>query len=156
MKFEPLKDLSNTGARTGFCGGFTHALEYLDGPLKDKAIKLDEVYSYKEIIEGELSSYEGTLDSFDWIGTHVIRIKGTLGRRYMYNSIYSNDLVVTIVNPCETSTVNDNGKLRLEDMLVPRGSGFLEFAYDGPRNSASFDYGNGYNKCGDLEYTFLD
>ena len=40
-------------------------------------------------------------------------------------------------------------------MVVPEGSSDLKNDYIGPTNSISVIYGNGYDRCGPLKYTFL-
>ena len=40
-------------------------------------------------------------------------------------------------------------------MDVPEGRGLLKDTYVGPKNSMSVIYGNGYDRCGPLKYSFL-
>ena len=44
----------------------------------------------------------------------------------------------------------------IEDFIVPEGQSQIELVYNGPTNSASAKYGNGYDLCGKLTYTLLN
>ena len=109
----------NVEAGTG-CGGFTYELEYLSGPLTALGIDPLTVYTLTETGgSGGPIDMVGTAPNWDWIGDHTYRIKCTNGHSSnspygdgtgLYNSVYSNDFVVTIVDPCMTAVVNhDNG-----------------------------------------------
>ena len=44
----------------------------------------------------------------------------------------------------------------MDEMLVPPGSDLLTQKYDGPKDSVSAEYGNGYDRCGRLQYSWLN
>ena len=44
----------------------------------------------------------------------------------------------------------------MTDLAVPLGQFKEEVSYVGPTDSTSVTYGNGYDRCGNLEYSFLD
>lgn len=74
----------------------------------------------------------------------------------MFNSVTSEAIEIEIINPCLTSVVNGDQDIVIEDMTVAPGQTLLELLSDGPTDSASVTYGNGYDKCGNLTYIWLD
>ena len=106
------------------------------------------------------------LNSTDWLGTHYYRIKSTLGtydpdpnsrgNNGLYGTVYSDPVPVTIINPCMNSTVNSDEGMLVEEIFVPINKTEWDWTYEGPTNSMSLIYGNGYDKCGPLKYSFLD
>ena len=74
----------------------------------------------------------------------------------MFNSVYSDLVELVIVNPCRNSTVNMDGALQVLDMDVLFGNEYVAEEYDGPKDSISTIYGNGYDKCGPRSYSLLD
>lgn len=106
------------------------------------------------------------MEEFKWLGTHWFRIKSTLGipdpspvargKNGLYKTIYSDPVPVTIVNPCRNSTVNHDGEFFIDNMFVPINTEITWDRYAGPTDYISDFYGNGYNKCGDRVYTFLE
>ena len=74
----------------------------------------------------------------------------------MFNSVYSDLVELVILNPCQNSTVNKDGTLEILDMDVPFGDEFVTKEYDGPTDSISTIYGNGYDKCGPRKYSLLN
>lgn len=64
--------------------------------------------------------------------------------------------MLRIVDPCLNSVVNFDNILKVVDMRVPLGLTVLTNSYTGPKDSVSATYGNGYDKCGALQYTILD
>lgn len=60
-----------------------------------------------------------------------------------------------ITNPCVHAVVNADGKFALKDLKVPITLDRESVTYKGPSNSVSVLYGNGYNRCGPLKYSFL-
>lgn len=74
----------------------------------------------------------------------------------MYGSVYSEEVPLVLVNPCLNSTVNADQGFEVPDMAVTLGEKRESWTYDGPTNTISDVYGNGYNKCGPIKYTFLD
>lgn len=73
----------------------------------------------------------------------------------MYKSAYSKEVRLTILDPCRNSTVNEDLGLKITDMAVPEGKNLIKEIYGGPTNSMSVTYGNGYDRCGPLKYSFL-
>ena len=52
--------------------------------------------------------------------------------------------------------VNGDSGLVIDDLFVPVGSDVLDLVYAGPTDSTSVTYGNGYDKCGDLLFEWLN
>ena len=52
--------------------------------------------------------------------------------------------------------MNGDGNLVIEDMNVPGGQTLVDLIFEGPKDTASVIYGNGYDRCGDLTYLWLD
>ena len=108
----------------------------------------------------------GAVQDFSWLGTHSIVIKSTNGKvdlspeargdKGLFISVVSEIIEIEIVNPCLTSIVNEDQNVVLEDMMVANGKILYELSLDGPTDSASVTYGNGYDKCGNLTYLWLD
>jgi len=44
----------------------------------------------------------------------------------------------------------------IPDIEVPLNQENIQVNYAGPTDSASLSYGNGYDKCGSIEYTLFD
>ena len=63
---------------------------------------------------------------------------------------------MTILNPCVNSIVNADNGLILTDLEVPIGQTLISLDFNGPTDSASVTYGNGYDKCGPLTYQITD
>ena len=74
----------------------------------------------------------------------------------MFNTVYSDFVELVIVNPCRNSTVNMDGALQVLDMKVPLDDEYVTEEYDGPTDSISSIYGNGYDKCGPRSYSLLE
>ena len=108
----------------------------------------------------------GAVQDFTWLGTHQFAIKSTNGKldtsptargnSGLFSSVISDVLTITIVNPCLRSIVNADGGLAVENLFVPINESLLDVTYDGPTDSISVIYGNGYDKCGNLKYEWLD
>lgn len=108
----------------------------------------------------------GVVEDFSWLGTHKVLIRATNGRenlavgargdKGLYRTVDSEVLEIEIINPCLTSIVNFDQNLELEDLAVPNGQKVVELISNGPTDSASVTYGNGYDKCGNLTYIWLD
>ena len=105
------------------------------------------------------------MNARSWLGIHNLRIKSTLGSynstltakgvNGMYESVNSKTVKLTILDPCRNSTVNGDLGLNITNMAVPEGTNKLMDVYLGPKNSISVIYGNGYDRCGPLKYSFL-
>ena len=78
------------------------------------------------------------------------------GDRGYYNHVYSNLVEITIRNPCKQSIVNNNANLIIRDLPIPEGQTSLAYTYEGPSDSVSEQYGNGYDICGSLTYVITD
>ena len=161
LDFAAMKDLTHTGTDLGFCGGYTHQLQYVAGPVQTADMS---IYSETWPVE-KLYSFQGTVTNFDWIGKSTLRIKSTLGRfsdsnirgnRGLFKSVYSEPITLTINNPCINSVVNADLLLKWNNMSVPQGLEHFQQVIKGPTDSISSLYGNGYDKCGPRVYTFLD
>ena len=74
----------------------------------------------------------------------------------LYETVYSSDVELTILNPCRNTTVNDDTGLVITEVNVPVGKTELLLSYKGPSDSMSVLYGNGYDKCGPMRYTYLN
>ena len=108
----------------------------------------------------------GAVQDFSWLGKHSVQIKATNGKEDqspeargtagLFNTVYSEILEIEIINPCLTSIVNEDENVVLEDMKVPPGQKLVELVLEGPTDSTSVIYGNGYDKCGNLTYIWLD
>lgn len=108
----------------------------------------------------------GSIGDFNWLGSHKLRIKSTNGKfdpdpsargdQGLFNSEFSAEITLEIINPCLTSVVNGDSVLDVIDVAVPVGSTQTNINYAGPTDSTSVTYGNGHDKCGNLEYVFLD
>ena len=122
-------------------------------------------YDRVSIQFSSLMAFEGVMDEFDWLGTHYFRIRSTLGtpnsspiargKAGLYKTIYSDEVPVTVVNPCRNSTVNMDGEFFVENLFVPINTERLWDRLAGPTDHISDVYGNGYNRCGNRAYQFL-
>ena len=63
---------------------------------------------------------------------------------------------IEIVNPCIHTVVNADKGLVLESVRVPIQQSSFTLNLPGPTDSISVRYGNGYDKCGELTYLWLD
>ena len=112
-------------------------------------------------------SITGTPTDRKWLGTHIIVIKGTngvedssvdaRGNNGLYNSVESAPLSLTIIDPCADSIVNSNAQFSIEEPFeVPLGNDKKDETQDGPSDSISHVYGNGFDICGPLSYKVYD
>ena len=142
------------------CGGFTYTLEYISGPISNPSIPAGADLSLYTDLGGVFS---GIVETFDWVGTHLLRLKCTNGNRDnfsmrnrgtqgLFNSVYSQPIELIIEDPCEFTRVNP---VLVNDMFMPFGQTMLTSQISGPSNIASLDYGNGFDKCGPLEYSII-
>ena len=69
--------------------------------------------------------------------------------------MYSDPIKLTILDPCRNSTVNSLEPL-ITEFAVPEGRGKETQLFDGPTDSMSVIYGNGYDRCGPFTYNFRD
>ena len=142
-------------------------LEYIDGPAFDQNIGTPDLLHYVYVPSKDFNkvAIEGTVNLQSWLGIHTLRIKSTLGSynssptakgvNGMYKSVNSKEVKLTILEPCRNSTVNGDLGLNITNMAVPEGKNKLMDVYLGPKNSISVIYGNGYDRCGPLKYSFL-
>ena len=124
------------------------------------------IYNQTVLPDPRFAKFFGVAEERKWIGTHYYRIKSTLGtydpspnsrgQNGLYDSYFSDPVPVTILDPCRNSTVNQDMGLLVEDLTVPQNKTVWQYDYKGPTNSMSALYGNGYDKCGPLKYSFLD
>ena len=59
---------------SGYCGGFTHELQYLSGSVFDASQSMGADLSHYSQLPAAGSEIElqGTVDMFSWIGTHSL------------------------------------------------------------------------------------
>ena len=149
------------------CGGFTYELEYVSGPLIAAGIDPLTVYTLVESGgSGGPVVLSGTPVLWSWLGDHTYRIKCSNGNianapagdgTGIYNSVYSNNFLVRIIDPCLVSVVNfDNGVSVADIDASSATSVFLTPTINGPKDSTADTYGDGYNKCSFLDYHILD
>ena len=68
----------------------------------------------------------------------------------------SDPLEISVIDPCMRSIVNFDEGLIIDELLVPPGDDLLTLNYIGPTDSVSDMYGNGYDKCGNLTYNWVN
>jgi len=79
------------------------------------------------------------------------------GNGGLFNSIDSTPILVTIIDPCINSVVNSNNAFSFPSTFkVALGQTKNQLKIDGPSNSISLLYGNGFDRCGPLKYVLLD
>ena len=108
------------------CGGFTYELEYVSGPLIAAGIDPNTIYTLVESGgSGGPLDLTGTPIDRQWLGDHTYRIKCSNGNvanapagdgTGIYNSVYSNDFVVRVIDPCLISVVNFDGVVAVADI----------------------------------------
>ena len=108
------------------CGGYTYELEYLSGPLVAAGIDPMTIYSLVESGgSGGPIVLAGTPIAWDWLGDHTYRLKCSNGNisnapagdgTGIYNSVYSGNFVVTIIDPCLISIVNFDNVVSVADI----------------------------------------
>jgi len=92
--------------------------------------------------------------SLDWEGTWNFKVQGQVGE---YGTVLSNEITVTVVNPCRSTVIN-NGDVAVNvqtiiDMSTTVKLGTFETQqFDYYIDSASDTYGNGLDKCGARSY----
>ena len=152
MVFNPMVDTSLGTA----CGGYTYELEYVSGPLVAPSLSSHLSISATPAIEG-------TISDLTWLGTSIIRIKCTngiydasptaRGVNGLFTDTVSDDINVIFENPCNASIINDDGGVVNIELSVPEESSSATLSFNGPTNSVSVTFGNGFDICGDLDYT---
>lgn len=108
------------------CGGYTYELEYMSGPLLAPGIDPMSIYTMTESGgSGGPLVLAGTPFERTWLGTHVYRLKCLNGHISnapagdgfgIYNSVYSNNFYVRIIDPCLTSIVNHDNGISVSDI----------------------------------------
>ena len=102
-----------------------------------------------------------------WLGTHSLVIRGTNGQQDssatargdggLFDSVDSSPILVTIIDPCINSVVNSDNAFSLPSTFkVASGQTKNQLRIDGPSNSISLVYGNGFDRCGPLKYVLVD
>jgi len=152
-------DMIDTSQGTA-CGGYTYEVEYLStGPLYSGSAPDLTHYS---IAAGP--AVEGTVSNMGWSpDTHPMQLKCTngvydatptaRGVNGLFTSVYSSQIDVTVLDPCLTSVVNGDGAIGHIQLSVTSGLSYEVITLSGPTDSVSVTFGNGYDICGDLEYT---
>lgn len=74
------------------------------------------------------------------------------GASGLFESVYSDEITLLITDPCETSIVNDDAGISAITLQVTFGKTSEVMTFDGPTDSVSNLFGNGYDRCGDLKY----
>ena len=143
------------------CGGYTYELEYLSyGPMYTGTFTDEADYMLTST-----PSYQAIITDYSWLGTHPFRIKCTngvpdaspdaRGNGGLFLTVYSDPIDVLIIDPCLISVVNGDSAIEKLRLKVPEDYETATLDFAGPTDSASVLYGNGYDICGDLEYTIL-
>ena len=57
-----------------------------------------------------------------------------------------------INDPCDQAIINSDSRLVINDLIVSDDDKITKIVYNGPIDSVSSLYGNGYDKCGDFQY----
>lgn len=138
----------------------------MDGPLSAGFDPTND-YSVTPVGGADRSSVAATLIDRKWLGTHTLIVRGTNGMEDssadargdsgLFASVDSVPLLITITDPCIDSTVNSLNKFEIDEVFrVPLGSFKKDLANEGPSDSVSLTYGNGYDICGPLSYDFTD
>ena len=138
----------------------------MDGPLSAGFDPTND-YSVTPVGGADRSSVAATLIDRKWLGTHTLIVRGTNGMEDssadargdsgLFASVDSVPLLITITDPCIDSTVNSLNKFEIDEVFrVPLGSFKKDLANEGPSDSVSLTYGNGYDICGPLNYDFTD
>ena len=153
-------NMENTSEAPAFCGGFSYSLEYVSGPLT----KTGSLSAYKiSPVSANNHQITGTVSSNQWIGVHQLALKGTngmydpsggaRGNNGLFNSVLSEPLTLEITNPCLGTVLNPYSRFALPTVLtVPAGQAQEVRLVQGPRDSVSLMYGNGYDRCGKRSY----
>ena len=109
------------------CSGFTYELEFISGVLTGFGIDPLTTYTLLENGVGGSVTMSGTPNSYEWIGSNTFRIKCTNGHisnsprgdgAGLYNSVYSNDFVITIDYPCPSSIINFDNSIAVADIVA--------------------------------------
>ena len=142
---------------------------YIAGPKLDTAfVPANADLSPFVLAEVDSTRVEmlGAVQDFSWLGSHQILIKSTngvldtaadaRGVDGLYRSVLSDPILIMIINPCLTSVVNGDEGIVIENLSVKINKSVLNVNYTGPTDSASVTYGNGYDKCGNLTYSWLN
>ena len=102
-----------------------------------------------------------------WLGTHSLVIRGTNGKQDnsatargnggLFGSIDSSPILVQIIDPCINSVVNSDKAFSFPATFkLASGQTKNQLQIDGPSNSISLLYGNGFDRCGPLKYVLMD
>ena len=65
-------------------------------------------------------------------------------------------ITLEVDDPCHRAIVNQDAGLVIGDLTTSDSLPFTEAVYYGPTDSISTQYGNGFNKCGTMQYTLTD
>jgi len=150
--------------RNDYCGGFTYDLVYVSGPFAGDTHPSDPLKIGPDLtLTYSLTTltYSGTVSTFDWVGVHTFKVVGQNGdpanaaNRKPYLTTDSADFTITIVNPCETSTVLDETITTPITTTVKLGTP-VKWMYDNNKDSASVTYGDGWNRCDERLHYITD
>lgn len=75
------------------------------------------------------------------------------GDDQIFNSVFSDPIEIVIKDPCLETRVN---LVTINSMLIRYGQTQLSQEVSGPTDTASLQFGNGYDICGPMMYTLID
>jgi hypothetical protein len=106
--------------------------------------------------------YTGTLMDLGWSGEHTLLLKCNLGTEVsrfahdargdngLFGTVYSEPIKLMLSNPCESATVNASGAWSIPDTFaVPEGVDNYTEEFDGPSDTISITFMEGFGLCGD-------
>ena len=155
--------MQNVSEGASFCGGSSYKLLYVSGPLGNNA-SLNS-YSITEVSNG-IWQVSGRMSKKVYTGSHKFILSGINGQfdsspqargdKGLFNSVLSQPIEIKIVDPCPTAQLNPNRALSIPSNLnVPPGEMQVTRNLIGTKDSVSVAYGNGFDLCGEREYTVL-
>ena len=136
------------------CGGKSYELQYVSGPNSGLAREITVTSD----------RFFASLNSRQWAGTHTFRVNAlngvydpnsTLGNKGIYGSKTSGPVTITVLDPCNASLISDQAGF-IEELEIPFGQTETSYIQKAPKNSASAQYGNGYDLCGPYQYKILN
>ena len=153
--------MENSSEGPDFCGGFTYGLVYKSGPLM--GLNALNTFSIEAQSAQNKHKVSGTPTAKNWIGTHVIAVVGTngvidnspyaRGNKGLFASVMSNDFTIEVTDPCLLTFLNPDGAFSIPDKFsVLFGEPVLIKQLDGPSDTISIKYGDGYDLCGARSY----
>ena len=97
--------------------------------------------------------YSAPIPDYSWIGYHEYILTASMAG---YKDV-STEVSVIIIDGCKNSVVNGDGGLVIPSIFSnPDGTMTQNWSFNGPTDSTSVTYGNGYDVCGPLTYTLTN